>query len=176
VAAVGETVRLDAGNSLCDGGTIQSYAWALQNGTTLHGPTVETVYEKEGMYSEMVTVTDDRGRTDIDFCVVQILPADADPARTPPTMHVTCYPTTDIRPGQPIAFKARAFIRGPFAENKAGIERWDFGDGGTAVSCSDECFDERWHAYAKPGRYVVTVQRTAKNGITATAQLKVIVG
>jgi murein DD-endopeptidase MepM/ murein hydrolase activator NlpD len=176
VAAVGETVRLDASNSICDGGTVQSYAWALQNGTTGQGPVIETVYDEEGMYSEMVTVTDDRGQTDVDFCVVQILPADADPARTPPTMHLTTYPTTDIRPGQPIAFKARAFIRGPFAENKAGIERWDFGDGSTAVSCSDECFDERWHAYAKPGRYIVTVQRTAKNGITATAQLKVIVG
>jgi len=109
----------------------------------------------------------------VDFCVVQIVPPDADPARTPPTMHLTYYPTTGLRPGQPIAFKARAFIRGPFAENKAGIEEWDFGDGTFATSCSDDCFDERWHAYARPGRYIVTVRRTAKNGITATAQLKV---
>jgi murein DD-endopeptidase MepM/ murein hydrolase activator NlpD len=175
VAAVGETVRLDAANSFCDGGTIQRYEWTLQNGTTKVGPVVKTSYEREGMYSEMVTITDDQGRTDVDFCVVQILPDDADPARMLPSMHVTYYPTTGIRPGQHIAFKARAFIRGAFAENKAGIERWDFGDGTTAVSCSDDCFDERWHAYAKPGRYIVTIQRTAKNGVSATAQLKVIV-
>lgn len=175
VAAVGDTVRLDARNSICDGGIIQSYEWTLQNGAVHQGAAVETTYDREGMYSEMVTVTDDRGRTDVDFCVVQIVPADADPARTPPTMHATYYPTTGIRPGQSIAFKARAFIRGPFAENKAGIEEWDFGDGTIATSCSDDCFDERWHAYVHSGRYIVTVRRTAKNGTTATAQLKVIV-
>ena len=175
VAAVGQTVRLDASNSICDGAAIKSYEWTLQDGTTRQGPVVGTTYECEGMYSEMVTITDDQGRTDIDFCVVQIISIDADPAHTPPAMHVTYFPTTDLRPGQPIAFKARAFIRGAFAENKAGIERWDFGDGTTAVSCSDDCFDERWHAYAKPGRYIVTIQRTGKNGLTATAQLKVIV-
>jgi hypothetical protein len=127
------------------------------------------------MYSEMVTVRDDRGQTDVDFCVVQILPPDADPAKTPPTMHLTSFPTQGIWPGQPVAFKVRTFIRGPFAENRSGIEEWDFGDGTRAVSCSDENFDERWHVYAEAGRYIVTVKRTAKNGRTATAQLKVIV-
>ncbi|OGV70218.1 MAG: hypothetical protein A3K19_16570 [Lentisphaerae bacterium RIFOXYB12_FULL_65_16] len=103
------------------------------------------------------------------------VPIVAAAARTPPTMHVTYYPTQDLRPNQPIAFKARAFIRGAFAANKGGIEHWDFGDGCQATSCSDDQFDERWHAYAKPGRYIVTVERKAKNGVSVTAQLKVVV-
>jgi murein DD-endopeptidase MepM/ murein hydrolase activator NlpD len=176
VAGVGETVELDASLSLCDGGRITAYAWHFQDGDTAAGPVVHRTYAREGMYSERVTVTDDRGRTEVDFCVVQILPPDADPARTPPTLHLTYYPTQDLRPGQPIAFKARAFIRGPFAANQGGEEHWDFGDGTTARTCSNDEFAERWHAYATPGRYVVTVQRTGLNGISATAQLKVDVG
>jgi len=141
------------------------------------------------MYSEMLTVTDNRGQTDVDFCVVQVLPPDDNPAKTPPTMHLTCYPTENIVPRQPIAFKARTFFGQGNADphlNRAGEERWDFGDGTTAITCSgatprvpycaEKDFDERWHAYAKPGRYIVTVQRTAKNGISATAQMKVNVG
>jgi len=176
VAGVGEGVELDAGLSLCDGGRITGYQWCFHDGSAAAGPVVRRTYDREGMYSERVTVTDDRGRSEVDFCVVQILPPDADPARTPPTLHLTYYPTQDLRPGQPIAFKARAFIRGPFAANKGGEEHWDFGDGATARTCSNDEFDERWHAYAAAGRYIVTVRRTGLNGVSATAQLRVDVG
>lgn len=176
VAGVGEPVELDASLSLCDGGRITGYEWVFHDGSTAAGPLACRTYDREGMYSERVTVTDDRGRSEVDFCVVQILPPDADPARTPPTLHLAYYPTERLRPGQPIAFKARAFIRGPFAANKGGEEHWDFGDGTTARTCSNDEFDERWHAYAVPGRYIVTVRRTGLNGISAMAQLKVDVG
>ncbi|NOZ20445.1 MAG: hypothetical protein GXP25_05080 [Planctomycetes bacterium] len=98
-------------------------------------------------------------------------------------MHLTYYPTDHILPGQPIAFKVRTFFTGEFEVNRDGEELWDFGDGTTATSCSgapgrgsacaDKDFDERWHAYDQPGRYIVTVRRTGKNGLTATAQLRV---
>lgn len=41
--------------------------------------------------------------------------------------------------------------------------------------CPDDGFDERRQAHFRPGRYIVAVRRTAKNGIAATAQLKVVV-
>ena len=183
---VGEEIELDGSRSICDGGEITSFRWTLQNGGTAHGARTTVTYEQESMYSEMLTVTDDRGREAVDFCVVQILPQDADPAKTPPTMHLTYYPTQGIRLGQPIAFKARTFMRGAFEVNWGGEEVWDFGDGITATSCSgapprtgsctQKDFDERWHAYDEPGRYIVTVRRTGNNGLTATAQLKVDVG
>ncbi|MEW6356250.1 MAG: PKD domain-containing protein [Planctomycetota bacterium] len=182
-AGVGEEIELDGSRSICDGGKITSYRWTLHNRETVDGVRVKVSYDREGMYSEMLTVTDDRGQTDVDFCVVQILPQDGDPAKTPPTMHLTYYPTENIRPGQPIAFKARTFFKGAFAVNQGGEELWDFGDGTTATTCSgapgrgtacaEKDFDERWHAYDKPGRYIVTVRRTGTNGLTATAQLKV---
>ena len=185
-AAVGEPVALDGSRSICDGGEITAYRWTLHDGEVVDGVRAEKVYSKEGMYSEMLTVTDRRGETDVDFCVVQVLPRDGDPARTPPGMHLTYYPTEDIRPGQPIAFKVRAFFKGQFDVNRDGEEVWDFGDGGTATSrsgeparvraCTDLDFDERWHVYEKPGRYIVTVTRIGKNGLSATGQVRVEVG
>lgn len=183
VAATGEPIELDGSRSVCDGAEIKAYRWTLQDGETIDNVRTVKTYAKEGMYSEMLTVTDNRGKSDVDFCVVQILPQNAEPAKTPPTMHLTYYPTEDIRSGQPIAFKARTFFKGQFAVNKGGEEVWDFGDGTMATTrseetarvpaCTDLDFDERWHAYDKPGRYIVTVRRTGNNGLSATAQLKI---
>lgn len=175
-AAVGEPVELDGSRSICDGGRIAEYEWQLQNGDSAAGAKTTVTYDREGVYSEMLTVSDGRGRTDVDFCVVHVLPPDADPARTPPTMHAAYYPTHALRAGQPIAFKVRSFFRGAFESNEAGEELWDFGDGTQGVTLSKGTFDERWHAYDRPGRYIVTVQRTGRNGRTATARLKVVVG
>jgi hypothetical protein len=184
-AAPGETVTLDGGRSLCEGSEITGYRWTFHDGQTREGVRVSRAYAREGMYSEMLTVTDARGRTDVDFCVVQILPPDGDPRRTPPSMHLTCYPTDGIRAGQPVAFKVRTFFRGDREAEQGGAETWDFGDGKRALSrsgerarvpaCADLDFDERWHAYDRPGRYIVTVSRAARNGLSATAQVKVSV-
>ena len=182
-AAVGEPVELDGSRSVCDGAEISSYRWTFHDGETADGVRAVKTYDREGMYSEMLTVTDSRGQTDVDFCVVQVVPRDANPDQTPPAMHLTYYPTTQVRPGQPIAFKVRAFFKGKLEANRVGEDIWDFGDGRTATSRSGEPartrsaenldFDERWHAYDRPGRYIVTVRRTGKNGLTATAQVKV---
>ena len=183
VGIVGEPIELDGSRSICDGGEIVAYRWSLQNGESVDGVKATVSYPEEGMYSEMLTVADGQNRTAIDFCVVQILPQDGDPARTPPAMHLASYPTEGVRPGQPIAFKVRTFFKGKFEENNAGEEKWDFGDGTTATTCSsspgrgsacaDADYAERWHAYDRPGRYIVTVRRTGKNGLTATAQIVV---
>ncbi len=186
VAAPGEPVELDGSRSICDGAEIRAYHWTFHDGQVADGVRAARTYATEGMYSERLTVTDSRGRTAVDFCVVQILPPDDDPARIPPAMHLTYYPTDDLRAGQPIAFKARTFFLGKFEVNQGGEEVWDFGDGRTATTrsgekarvpaCTDLDFDERWHAYDRPGRYIVTVRRTGKNGLTATAQVCVEVG
>lgn len=180
VAAPGEPVELDGTNSICDGGKIVSYEWNGQDGRITCGTVVTRIYQREGMYSEMLVVTDDRGRSEVDFCVVQILPKDLDPARTPPTMSVNYYPACGLHAGQPIAFAARTFFK-RYKENEGGVEEWDFGDGARAVSCSRDNYPEhrhdgyrqRWHAYERPGRYIITVRRTGRNGLMATAQLKV---
>lgn len=178
-----EPIELDGSRSVCDGAKIETFRWTLHDGEPIDDVRAVKTYDEEGMYSEMLTVSDTRGQTDVDFCVVQILPPDADPTKTPPAMHLTHFPTRNIRPGQPIAFKVRTFFNGAFESNRAGEETWDFGDGATAITCSstparsiastDVDFAERWHTYHKPGRYIVTVRRTGKNGLSATTQIKV---
>ena len=183
VGTVGEPIELDGSRSICEGAEIASYRWMFHDGESVGNVRTTKVYPTEGTYSEMLVVTDNRGQTAIDFCTVQILPQDADPAKTPPVIHLTYYPTDGIRPGQPIALKARTFWGAGFDANKGGEELWDFGDGASATTCSGKpgrgtaCettdFAERWHAYDQPGRYIVTVRRTGKNDLTATAQVSV---
>jgi len=186
IAVVGERIELDGGRSICDGADIVSFRWTLHDGEVVDNARAVKTYDTEGTYSEMLTVTDARGQTAIDFCPVQILPADGNPARTPPIIQLTYYPTDDVRPGQPIAFKARTFWGRGFESNEDGLERWNFGDGtqattrsgalGRGTACAPVDFAERWHAYKRPGRYIVTVPRRAKNGLWATAQVAVDVG
>ncbi|MBM4083777.1 MAG: metalloendopeptidase, partial [Planctomycetes bacterium] len=76
VAAPGETVALDGSRSVCDGTRIRAFRWTLHDGETVDHVRAVRTYPNEGMFSEMLTVTDERGRTDVDFCVVQILPVD----------------------------------------------------------------------------------------------------
>jgi len=183
VAVVGEEIELDGSRSICDGAAITSHQWTLHNGDRRDGVRAPVIYEKEGFYSEMLTVTDERGQSDVDFCPVHVLPPDGDPAKTPPAMHLSYFPADGVRPGQQIAFKVRTFFGRGFEENQDGEEWWDFGDGthattcsgapGRGTACAEKDFDERWHAYDAPGRYIVTVTRTARNGRSATAQLRV---
>jgi murein DD-endopeptidase MepM/ murein hydrolase activator NlpD len=186
VGLVGEPVTLEAGRSISDGSDIVSHRWKLHTGEEVEAMETTLSYEREGIYSEMLTVEDAHGQTDVDFCVVQIVPQDGDPARTPPGIHLAHFPTEGIRPGQPVAFKVRCFFKGPFAGNAGGEDEWDFGDGTTTVSWSDSPargaastdtdYAERWHAFEHPGRYIVTVRRTGANGVSSTAQIKVDVG
>ena len=183
VGVAGETIELDGSRSICDGAAIESFRWSLHDGETVNDVRAAKTYATEGTYSEMLSVTDTRGQTAVDFCVVEILSKDGDPAKTPPVIHLTYYPTDRLVPGQPIAFKARTFWGRGFEENEAGEETWDFGDGTLATTCSgapgrgsacaDTDFAERWHAYERPGLYIVTVRRTGKNGLSAVAQAHV---
>jgi len=185
VGTVGEPIELDGSRSICDGSEIASYRWTLHDGENVDNVRATKVYPAHGAYSEMLTVTDTQGQRATDFCTVEILPQDADPAKTPPVIHLTHYPTDSIAPGQPIAFKARTFWGRGLEDNQDGEELWDFGDGAHATTCSGKpgrgtaCettdFAERWHAYDRPGRYIVAVRRTGKNGLSATAQAEVVI-
>ncbi len=165
----GEVVKLDASNSICDGGEIVSYAWQFQDGGSASGPVVERVYDEPGAYSEIVRVTDDRGQVDVDFAVVHVLAAENTMERLPPSVHLTYYPTENITVGQEVFFKARTF------RVEGGEEEWDFGDEKYGITESLNDYATISHHYGEPGLYIVTVQRESDNGTKATARLKVFV-
>jgi dienelactone hydrolase len=173
----GEPVVLDASKSWSRSGRIASFAWTFSDGTTATGAKVERTYERPGVYSEILKVTDRQGNVAYDFAVVQVLDR-SHPDQIPPTIHATYAPTEGIRSGQPVTFKVRTF------RSTDGQETWDFGDGsppvevrsdGNVNKLAKDGYAVTEHRFEKPGVYLVRVARTDRRGATATARLAVTV-
>jgi murein DD-endopeptidase MepM/ murein hydrolase activator NlpD len=177
---VGEPAKLDGSRSWSHTGNIQRFEWTFSDGSSATGPTAVRVYQRPGTYSEVLKVTDSDGHTAYDFAVVQVFDKDAagpgDKELPPPTIHATYTPTLHPRVGEPITFLVRT------CRTVDGHETWNFGDGSAPVSVtSDGCAEPKSkrgyarteHVYAKPGDYLVRVERTNKRGESAVAHLHV---
>ena len=177
-ARVGETVVLDGSKSwTLNKSAPQRYEWTFTDGKTADTPTVEHVYDAPGEYSEILKVTDAAGHVGYDFAVVQIIDSKA-PDVLSPTIHAAYFPTTDLKPGAEVTFKARTFRVG----NDGGSETVDFGDGtpkvtvksdGNAVQHAPEGYAVFKHRFEKPGHFLVRIDRATRAGIPATTRLHV---
>jgi hypothetical protein len=175
LAWTGQPVKLVGSHSWSAGGKIARYDWTFSDGRTASGSEVERTYERSGSYSEILKITDAEGRVDYDFQVVQILDK-ADPKALPPTIHPNYAPTLGIKAGDPVTFKVRSY------RTTDGEESWDFGDGtpavkvksdGNAVRLAPDGYAETVHRFEKPGVYIVSVERSNKEGVKAIGHLKV---
>ena len=173
----GESAVLDGSRSWSKEGPLQSFRWKLTDGQTAEGAQVLHRYERPGTYSEILEVSDNSGRREYDFAVVQVHDP-SNPSLTPPTIHAAYHPTLGVRPGDEVTFKVRSF------GIKAPEETWDFGDGtppvtvrsdGNANIHDPKGYAVTMHSFAKPGIYVVRVERTS-SGYPAVAHLQVQVG
>src|SRR5262245_54929890 len=171
----GENVVLDGSKSWSASGKLARYDWTFTDGATGSGPTVQRTYAQSGEYSEILKVTDARGEVDYDVAIVLVIDKSA-PDRLPPTIHPAFAPTMNIRPGDAVTFKVRSF------RTTAGNETWDFGDGSETVTVkSDGNIDQHakdgyavtQHRFAKPGHYLVRVERTNEYGQRAIGCLHV---
>jgi len=171
LAARGQEVRLDGSRSAAFGSTVTAHRWTLSDGTRADGPTVARTYDAPGTYSEILEVTDARGRTAYDFCVVQVVDP---PTGFPPGIHACCSPTWPVRPGEAVTFKVRTF------RTKPAGEMWDFGDGSPKVAVRSDAnavmhapdgYAVTTHAYATPGDYIATVTHTSPDGVPATGRV-----
>jgi murein DD-endopeptidase MepM/ murein hydrolase activator NlpD len=177
LAAVSQPMLLDGSRSWSSTSVVR-YDWIFTDGTKANGAVVERTYDKPGMYSEILKITDATGRIDYDFAVVDVI----DAQRThelPPSIHANYAPTFGIRPGDPVTFKVRTF------RTSEGKETWDFGDGspqvevksdGNAVKLAKDGYAQTVHRFAAPGHYIVRVQRTDDRGVSAIGHLQVRVG
>lgn len=170
----GTKITLDGSRSV--GGNIR-HEWTFTEGGSAAGERVERTYENPGSYCEILKVTDDAGRVDYDFAVVQVIDR-ARPTRPPPTIHANYAPTFGIRAGDPVTFKVRTF-------RDLGGETWDFGDGtapvavksdGNAVMHAATGYAETIHRFEKNGQYLVKVEHVSADGLRAVARLQVRVG
>jgi hypothetical protein len=171
----GDKVVLNGSKSWSASGKISRYDWTFTDGTTARGATVERTYTQSGEYSEVLKVTDPRGAVDYDFAVVLVIDKAA-PDRLPPTIHPAFAPTTNIRAGDKLTFKVRSF------RTTFGSEIWDFGDGTEKVTVKSDGNVEQHakdgyavteHRFAKPGHYLVGVERMNENGQRAVGHLHV---
>lgn len=176
-ATTGQTVTLDGERSWSATGPIAKFAWTGGDGERAATPTWERRYAKAGVYCETLRVTDAAGREDVDFAVVHVLDREH-PERLPPSIHAAYAPTFDLRPDQPVRFFVRTF------RTTDGEESWNFGDGtpvrttrsdGNVTPLAKDGYAIIEHRFAKPGLYVVSVQRSDKEGRAATARLKVLI-
>ena len=177
-AAVGQKVMIEGTRSWSATCKIKSHAWTFCDGSAAVGAKVERIYERPGTYSEILRVTDADGREDYDFAVVQVVDKAA-PQQLPPTIHATYAPTFGLQPGDAVTFKVRTF------RTTEGEEKLDFGDGTPAVAVKSDGnvkprapdgYAETVHRYAKPGHYLVRVERVGHTGAKAIAHLHVRVG
>jgi len=174
----GETAHLDGRRSWSADDSITSYEWTLFDGTKRDGTYLEKVYPTPGFYCETLKVTDRAGKVAYDFAYVMVLdPADLE--HYTPNVNINYYPTRELKAGDPITFKARAF------RMKGGEETWDFGDGSPirttrspeeAAPLAPEGYVAVEHRYDAPGDYIVKVSRTHENGQTAHAKAWVHIG
>lgn len=173
---VGGIARLDGSRSWSAAGEIVRFDWRFTDGGTAEGPIVERSYDKPGVYSEVLRVTDAAGATAWDFAVVQVMDPAGGREGMPPSIHANYHPTVGIRVGDPVVFKVRSFL------TQAGDEVWDFGDGspevrvrsdGNAVVHAKDGYAVVEHRFARPGDYLVRVQRANARGEVAMAHLSV---
>ncbi|MFA7491775.1 MAG: PKD domain-containing protein [Mariniphaga sp.] len=176
LAYIGDPVTLDARKSMSFQGNIVSYEWQFCDSTTASGAVQTKDYDMPGQYSEILKVTDSEGNVDYDFAIVQVY--DKEKAQQViPTIHPAYHPTLGIKTGDPVTFLVRTF------NSTEGKEVWNFGDGSPTVEVQSETVDRKnpvtgdyaktIHSFSKPGHYVVQVQRTNEEGLTAYGRLHV---
>jgi putative heme-binding domain-containing protein len=171
----GDDATLDGSKSYSATDSIQDHEWTFSDGTTASGPRVTRTYDRPGVFSEILKVTDKAGNVDYDFAEVHVLDP-KQPDLYVPRIHAAYWPTLGNRVNASITFKVRSF------GNQDRNEVWDFGDGSPPVSVKSDGNAEQQakegyaithHTYQQPGDYLVRVQRIRNDGVTATARLHV---
>ncbi len=168
----GERAILDGSRSWSADDSIVHYEWILNDGSTMPGDIVSPAYDTPGSYCETLKLSDQHGNTAYDFAYVMVLDPD-DLTHYAPSLNINHHPSRNIKVGDEITFKVRAFGM------KGGTETWDFGDGSVPQSTQSskdtkphapDGYAELTHRYAQPGDYIVTVRRSHANGQLATAK------
>lgn len=184
LAWAGHDVTLDGSRSRTASAGIRGYEWTFSGGGTATGALVTRRYDRPGIYSEILKVTDAAGRVDYDFASVQVLDK-ANPKALPATINANYAPTFGIKPGTPVTFRVRCFRTGVAASGPPWEgEVWDFGDGtppvrvksdGNLRQHAPDGYAETVHRFARAGTYLVKVERAGTDGPPAIARLKVVV-
>jgi PKD repeat protein len=152
----GETVTFNASLSTPNGGTIVSYEWDFDDGSspvTEADPIITHSYTTFGTYDVTLTITDSENLTDTYSDAVRIL--------IHPVANFTYSPTTPIV-NETVTFDASV----SYDPDRSIVSyRWDFGDGSSPVTEADPIAT---HNYTAEGTYNVTLTVTDDDTLTDT--------
>ena len=142
LAAPGDTVVLDAGNSFDRDGSIASHRWEFSDGAgAATGRTVTRTYPQPGVYGARLTVTDDSGAinaVDQDEVAIRVNHAPVANAGR------DVFTSSNV-----VSFDGSASAD---ADGDALVYRWDFGDGSPPAGGVKVT-----HTYAEGGTYPVVL-------------------
>ena len=151
VAAPGEEVLLDAGESLDSDGTITSYRWDFgEKGEPGSGKIVKHAWQQPGAYTVRLQVDDDSGLSNGTDEAVGTIVINAAPEP------VITASASVAAAGVPVSFSAE---KSRDADGGISSYKWDFGDGATGQS------EQVRHAYAQPGLYTVRLTAADDSGV-----------
>jgi PKD repeat protein len=159
---VGQPVEFDASSSHDPDGTILSYAWDFDDGTTASGRIVFHSYGSIGTYNVSLTVTDNDSLTDTAF--EDVVVSASIPGR-PPVAVFTVSPSPAATE-EPVTFDASGS-----SDPDGGIVsyEWDFGDsdGGEGNLTT--------HEYESPATYLIRLTVRDNQNLSANSMQTLVV-
>lgn len=145
VGAEGSSVTMTAAASVDPNGTIASYAWSFDDGTTASGATVSHTFAQDGVHQVTLVVTDNDGLTDT-------LTTTATIANVAPT--VGAFAGAQLLPNE--AYAASGTFTDPGADTWTATVDYGDGSGATPLALSGTAFSLS-HTYRTAGAFTVTV-------------------
>ncbi len=151
----GETVQLDGTGSSDPDGRVETYTWILGDGAVAYGSRLSHVYEDDGIYMVVLTVTDDRGGTDSRSLLLQV-------DNRPPMPAIVAVEQADTL--VPVDFTAEGTMD---PDGRVEGYFWDFGDGAGSSGWNVT------HTYTTSGIFTVRLTAMDDDGRSASTSVNV---
>jgi len=148
-----EIILLDGSGSHDPDGSLKSWTWDFGDDTTGTGVKPSHIYTEYGIYTVVLTVTDNDGLTDSDSTTVTV---STPPPISPPVSMGSANkkPVADAGPDQTVYVDETVIFDGSGSYDPDGSLKswtWDFGDGEKASG------ETASHTYSEPDVYTVTL-------------------
>jgi PKD repeat protein len=153
--STGDSLELDGSGSSDPDGSVEAYTWILGDGSVAYGRQVSHVYDDDGIYMVVLTITDDMDGTDSTSVFIQVENRPPMPAIAGPDSVLTLMDAEFTAEG---TLDPDGRIEGFF---------WDFGDGNA---------DNGWnvsHEYLTSGIYSVRLTVLDDDGRSAFTSVSI---